>query len=648
MRIVPQLELTTVIDSAVISTAVKGAVKGGSVNGFEDGRSPEARQRAAPAHEPELVHKEVAAHAATAPERLAACAGGESVSYGELNRRANQLARLLLRAGVRPEAGVALLMERSIQMLVAFLAVLRSGAVAVLLDPAHPDERLRQACEQSRATAMLTATGLGRALSLPFPVLCLDPDWDLIHGEAESDPEIRIHPDNIAYLIHTSGSTGAQKRVMVTHRSVAHSTGTHRTAHQIEPADRGSWLAPPGSSVSVGELWPYLSAGASVHAAPPGLGADPQRLRDWMLAERITKAFVSMPVAEQVVGLPWPARTPLRLLTVGSDRVRRWAAADLPFEVAVSFGSSEANGISSGLVPWHRRVTSATADDRLRACAPPVGRAWPQVRLHVLDGALRHRPPGLIGELHVSGPELARGYFGAPGLTALRFVPDPFAADGTRLYRTGDLAHWAPDGELLYHDGRADNEFKINGMRVDPAEVELALLDLPGVRAAVVAPVLHPDGDTVLAAYVVGEIGSADQLRAPLRAQLPDHLVPAVFTVLDALPLNANLKVDRRALPSPDWNALRGGYVAPRPGLEAAIAAIWSEVLEIEGVGARDDFFKLGGNSLAGTRAVRSLARRTGVRVQLRDLLRHPTPEAMAGHLEPAPQRAGSSAGAHD
>ncbi|HEX4225460.1 MAG TPA: non-ribosomal peptide synthetase, partial [Pseudonocardiaceae bacterium] len=395
----------------------------------------------------------------------------------------------------------------------------------------------------------------------------------------------------------------------------------------------------PGSSVSVGELWPYLSAGASVHVAEPAVIAAPTELRDWIVRTRITKAYVSMPMAENVFTLDWPEDTALRLLTVGSDKVRRWASAELPFEVAVAIGSSEANGISSGLVPWASRITSATATPADRTGPPPVGRAWPGVRLWLLDDNLRPVPPGAVGELYVGGPELARGYLGDPKQTATRFLPDPFGPSGARLYRTGDLARFAEDG-VLHHCGRVDNEVKIRGFRVDPADVETALLTHPMVRDTVVVPVTHPDGSRQLAAYLVTTAAvPATELRDHVSSRLPAYLVPAAYQSMAELPHTVNGKVDRNALPEVVWAAPPTEHVAPRDELESTLTGLFAEVLRIEQIGVLDDFFQLGGDSLSGAKLTTRITRRLGTKVTVRALLKNPTPAALAGHLRAAGAR---------
>ncbi|MCM4083096.1 non-ribosomal peptide synthetase [Paractinoplanes hotanensis] len=583
--------------------------------------------------DPALVHQRVEAQARQHPQALACGRASERLTYGELNARANQLARALRECGAGRDRTVALLLERSPEMLISFLAVFKSGAAAILLDPAHPPTRLAGTLADVRPVAVLNLARLGLAVPpTSATVIGVDTEWPRIHRLDPADLDLPIHPDDIAYVVHTSGSTGRPKRVAVVHRSVAHSIGTHQLGHCIEPADRASWLAPPGSSVSVGELWPYLSTGASVHIAEPETVGSPERLRDWLVAERITKSFVSMPMAEQLYLAGWPAGAALRLLTVGSDKVRRWAPADRPFEVAVACGSSEANGISSCLLPWTDRLTSWTANEQERAAPPPVGRVWPGVRVEVLDSAMRRLLPGTTGEMYVGGPELARGYLGDSGQTADRFRPDPFRSAGARLYRTGDLAFFDPAGRL-HHCGRVDREMKIRGFRVDPGEVESALLALPGVREAVVVAAPDESGENRLCAYLVATGADLLRLRESLAATLPAHAVPASFTPLDAMPVTTNGKIDRRALPAPDFTALRPDYREPQDELERAVAEIWTELLQIDPIGRDDNFFHLGGDSLTANRLTKRLLRRLGARVTLRATLEHPTVEGLAAHI---------------
>ncbi|MFF3438265.1 non-ribosomal peptide synthetase [Streptosporangium sp. NPDC002721] len=550
------------------------------------------------------VHTLFEKKASEAPDRTALVSGAVLFTYGDLDARANGLARSLLRRGVGPETLVPLRLDRSPDLLVALLAVCKAGGAAVLLDPGWPEDRVAAVLD-------------GAPVVIDGPVDAFDA-FDA--GPSDERPGVAVHEDQLAYAVHTSGSTGRPKLVGVTHRAIAHRVATHAEAYRITPGDRSSWLAPPASSVSVVELWPYLCSGASVHVADAATAGSPPELRDWMVASGITRSYVNMPLAELLYGLPWPGETALRLMTVGSDAVRVWPSPGLPFEVAVEYGSAEANGVTSCLVPLEDRCTSVTADETARRARPPIGRAWPGVGVPVLTSGLEPVAAGEVGELFVSGPELARGYLGEPARTAERFLPDP-SGGGGRVYRTGDLVRERPDGRLEHH-GRVDQQVKIRGHRVEPAEVEAVLLDHPAVRECVVTGVPGPGGDLRLCAYVVYAATTADdmngvadgaargvadgvadgvsrsvadgaargvadgvadgvsrsvadgvaheagepragepragELRAFAAARLPAPMVPTAWTAMERLPLNSSNKVDRRALPAPSWGGPPG------------------------------------------------------------------------------------------
>ncbi|MGC5013551.1 non-ribosomal peptide synthetase [Streptosporangium sp. DT93] len=611
------------------------------------------------------VHTLFERWAARAPDGTALVSGDVRLTYRELDARANGLALSLLRRGVGPETLVPLRLDRSADLLVALLAVCKAGGAAVLLDPAWPEDRLAAACDGC-------------------PVV-IDGPSDA--GPSARGPGLPVHEDRLAYAVHTSGSTGRPKLVGVTHRAIVHRVATHTEAYRITPADRSSWLAPPASSVSVVELWPYLCSGASVHAADAATAGSPPELRDWMVASGITRAYVNMPLAELLYGLPWPGGTALRLMTVGSDAVRVWPSPDLPFEVAVEYGSAEANGVTSCLVPLEDRCTSVTAGDADRRSRPPVGRPWPGVGAAVLTAELEPVPGGEVGELFVSGPELARGYLGEPARTAERFLPDP-SGGGGRVYRTGDLVRERPDGRLEHH-GRVDQQVKIRGHRVEPAEVEAVLLEHPAVRECVVTGVPGPGGDLRLCAYVVHDApgarreprafaagpceeprafaaGAREEMRAFAAARLPGPMVPTVWVPMERLPLNSSNKVDRLALPAPAWDGGHRRSTAPDtqadmqagteadtrtgtasttteegPGIAAGESAdpVTSQVLELweQELGAPgalgDHFIRSGGDSLAATRLVERIGSRYGVRIRLRDFLRAPTPETLIRNI---------------
>jgi amino acid adenylation domain-containing protein len=620
---------------AVLSPAEEGRLLG-EWNAFPD---------LAPAELP--VHRLVERHAAARPGALALSRGSERLTYGELNRRANQLGRLLReRAGVA-EAVVAVCMDRSSEWLVTVLAAFKAGAVPVLLDPRAPRRRHELALAGARPRLVLGLERLGVDLPCdPDQVVLVDREWPEIDRRDAGNLDVPVELDSLAYLVQTSGSTGVPKAVGVPHRALAHCSVQQAAVYGIRPDDRSTWFAPPGASVSIIEIWPYLGAGASLHIAEPEVVASPPALRDWLLGEQITQTFVIAPVAEILCALDWPAACPLRLMTVAGEKVRRWPPAALPFEVAVTYGSAEASYIASCLHPRARRCTSATATAEERRTPPPIGRPWPGARVHVVDADLSLMPPGAVGELAVDSPELARGYLGDPAKTAVKFVPNPFAgAPGSRLYLTGDLASWRPDG-LLDHRGRVDTMVKIRGFRIEVAEVEAALLADPGVAAAVVAAVPDPRGESRLVAYVVpGGLVTAAELRGFVAERLPEPMVPAAYVFLSELPLNTTGKVDRLSLPAPDWDAVaeRPPYRAPRDELERALAALWGEVLSVGDPGLDDDFFQLGGDSLRASRVAIALEERLGVRLSLRDLFVARTPAALAERLRAAagtPRRA--------
>ncbi|GAA2988559.1 non-ribosomal peptide synthetase [Streptosporangium longisporum] len=617
------------------------------------------------------VHTLFEERAVRAPNGTALVSGAVRLTYRELDARANGLARSLLRRGVGPETLVPLRLDRSPDLLVALLAVFKAGGAAVLLDPAWPKDRV---------AAVLDGC----------PVVIDGPCGAEPSAEG---PGVPVHEDQLAYAVHTSGSTGRPKLVGVTHRAIVHRVATHAEAYRITPADRSSWLAPPASSVSVVELWPYLCSGASVHVADAATAGSPPELRDWMVASGITRAYVNMPLAELLYGLPWPGRAALRLMTVGSDAVRVWPSPDLPFEVAVEYGSAEANGVTSCLVPLEDRCTSVTAGEADRRARPPIGRPWPDVGAGVLTAGLEPVARGEVGELFVSGPELARGYLGEPARTAERFLPDP-SGGGGRVYRTGDLVRERPDGRLEHH-GRVDQQVKIRGHRVEPAEVEAVLLDHPSVRECVVTGVPGPGGDLRLCAYVVhdtalprdrdpdspGGTGNpgGGELRAFAAARLPGPMVPTVWVPMERLPLNSSNKVDRLALPAPAWgggehrratdtgrdtdtgtgrtagrdaggtagrdtsrdadradradgthpDAATGADADP---VTAGVLELWEQELGAPGA-LGDHFIRSGGDSLAATRLVDRIGSRYGVRIRLRDFLKAPTPETLIRNI---------------
>ncbi|UKE75270.1 amino acid adenylation domain-containing protein [Xanthomonas graminis pv. phlei] len=539
------------------------------------------------------------------------------LTYAQLDGRANRLAHRLIAAGVRPDTRVALYLPRGAERLVALLAVLKAGGAYVPLDPDHPTERLAFMLADARVRVVLTDAQLqqqlpaSRALQrttvmlLDAPGPAADPAHDhapLIHG---------LHPDHLAYVIYTSGSTGQPKGVMVSHRGLVNLALAQIAAFAVQPSSRVLQLANIGFDACLSELLMAWLAGACLHVPPTDALAG-QALLEVIQDQRITH----LTVTPSVLGsLPAQARCPSvqTLVLAGeaapADLARDWQAQT---RVINAYGPTEASVCAS------LHLDGVQDGERL-----PIGRPLANVRLYVLDPRGRPAPIGVSGELHIAGHGLARGYLRRPDLSAERFVPDPFAErPGERLYRTGDLARWRADGSLEFL-GRNDAQLKIRGVRIELGEIQAALRTCHGVREAVVLAGADSNGDNRLVAYLVGDAEGAldaDAVRTQLGARLPEVMLPAAYVQLDALPLTANGKLDRRALPAPDADALAmQAYVAPEGELEILLAALWSELLGVDRVGRHANFFALGGHSLLAIKLIERL-RQHGWELQVRAL----------------------------
>jgi amino acid adenylation domain-containing protein len=579
------------------------------------------------------VHEVFQERAVRAPGAVAVEFDGEQLTYGELNRRANRVAGRLRRLGVGPGALAGICVERSPEMVVGFLAVLKAGGAYLPLDPVHPPERLRQMLLDASPRVLLTQRRLaGRLPDHAAPVLCLD-DAGEFAGEGEADRPSEATAEDLAYVMYTSGSTGQPKGICVPHRAVNRLV-LDTNYVQVLASDRVAQASNASFDAATFEVWGALLNGArlvgvarDVLLSPADLAA---RLRDL----RIGVAFLTTAVFNQVARDVPGAFGCLRQLMFGGEAVEpRWVRAVLaagpPERLLHVYGATEDTTFSA----WHlvREVPEG-------ASGVPIGRPVASTRIHVLDRRLRPLPVGVPGEICIGGDGLARGYLGRPGLTGERFVPDPHAGlPGARMYRTGDLARRLPDGGLEFL-GRLDQQVKIRGQRIEPGEVEAVLARHPGVRQAAVVPREDGPGTRRLVAYVVpggGEPTAAGDLRAFLLERLPGFMVPAAFVLLDALPLTANGKVDRRALPSPEQVGPepREGSGAPATALERTVAAVWREALGVEAVGVHDNFFDLGGHSLLLAEVQARLHQALGRDVRIVDLFEHATVSSLARHL---------------
>ncbi|MGE5674567.1 MAG: non-ribosomal peptide synthetase, partial [Mycobacterium leprae] len=576
-----------------------------------------------------LIYELVAARAAETPDGVAVVLGEERLTYGELDRRANQLAAYLRRIGLGPDRLVGVCLERSPAMLVALLGALKAGAAYVAIDPSYPRERIAYMLADAQVGVLLTREGLRRQMpDQGSPLFCLDTDWMAVAEESPAAPSPRASAANLAYIIYTSGSTGRPKGVMIEHRSLLNLVSWYQRTVGLTAGDRTTQTAGVAFDAAVVEIWPSLAAGATLYLPDEETRLSPPRLRDWLVSNQITVGFLATPLAEQVLPLDWPAHTALRFLLTGGEKLKTYPPAGLPFQLIDAYGPAEATVVTTlAYVP-----TQAG-----QKVAPAIGRPIANARIYLLDRLLQPVPVGVIGELYIGGSGLARGYLNQPGLTAERFLETEYG----RLYKTGDMARYRPDGSLEFA-GRSDFQVKIRGFRIELGEIETMLKLADGVRGAVVTAWEGASGGKQLVAYVVPEEGrplKAETLRAFLKQQLPDYMVPAAFVLLDELPLTPNGKVDRRALPAPELPAEE--YVAPRTPLEEVLADIWRAVLGVKRVGIHDSFFALGGHSLLATRITAQICTALGVDLKAASLFAAPTVAELAVVVDQARQEAG-------
>ncbi|MBV9924425.1 MAG: amino acid adenylation domain-containing protein [Acidobacteria bacterium] len=572
------------------------------------------------------VHRLFEEQARRRPHAPALVSSREQLSYLELDGRANALARHLRAQGVRAELPVAILLERSTEMVVAALGILKAGGAYLPLDPEWPPERLAHVLEDAGLRLLLTRRGLAdRARARGLRTIYLDADLSEADDVREQEQAGESSPENLAYVICTSGSTGRPKAVAVEHRALSNLVQWHRRYFEVGPADRATLIAGVAFDAAVWELWPYLCAGASLYLPDDELRSAPERLRDWLVAHDISICFMPTPLAEKALAVAWPADAPLRTLLTGGDRLRRHPDAALGFRLVNNYGPTECAVVTtSGIV----------SPDEEAVGLPPLGRPIDNAQVYLLDARLEPVPAGLTGELYIGGRGLARGYLNNPRLTAERFVPHPYAKrPGARLYRTGDLARYLHDGRLEFL-GRSDQQVKIRGFRVELGEVEAAITEHPAVRAAVVIAKEGGLGERHLLGYVAAgpAAPTARELREFLKLKLPEYMIPTDFLLLDQLPLTADgSKVDRRALPSPDTVSAQPG--AASSPLERQIAGIWQEALGLEHVGLDDNFFDMGGHSLLLVEVVSKMTEAFGREVSVVEVFEHPTVSALARHL---------------
>lgn len=586
-----------------------------------------------------LLHELFEAQARQHPQRVALTCGGQSLCYAELDARANTLAEGLRRRGVGPEIRVGLCMERSAEAIVAMLAILKAGGAYVPLDPGYPPERLAELLADSAAALLLSQTKLAARLPSTLPTVYLDEDAAIagVADETAAPPAVPASSHQAAYLIYTSGSTGKPKGVVVSHANAVASTAA-RFAYYAEPVDCFLLLSPFAFDSSVAGIFWALGQGGRLCVSPEGSQQDPRTLLQIIERERPSHLLCLPSLHGLLLDCARPAQMQaLRDVIVAGETCAPALAAQhfkhLPnTRLHNEYGPTEATVWSS----VHPVQPGDGQADRPVSIGKPIAGA----RLRLLDRRLNPVPVGVPGEIYVGGAGVARGYHRRPGLTAERFVPDPFGAPGQRLYRTGDLARWREDGSVEFL-GRADGQVKIRGFRVELGEIEARLLRHPQVKDA--AATIREDllGDFRIVAYVVLSAPDAQAgLREFLKASLPDYMVPSAFVALERLPLTLTGKLDRNALPKPDITAqLAGCYSAPQNTLEQQLCGIWAELLGVAQVGVHDNFFDLGGHSLSAVQVVTRIEDRLGLEMSVADLFDAPTVAELAQVL--AQQTAG-------
>ncbi|MDR9878604.1 amino acid adenylation domain-containing protein [Pseudomonas allii] len=582
------------------------------------------------------VHERIAAQASATPDAMAVQAGDARLSYAQLNARANRLAHRLLELGVGPGQRVGLAARRGPQLIVSLLAVLKSGAAYVPLDPNYPAERLAYMLTDSRLDLLLSETGLLADLPLPQGLAreSFTASGEELAGYPSTNPTNHAAAADLAYVIYTSGSTGLPKGVAIDHAALGQFCDSAEVYSGLSAADRVLQFATFSFDGFVEQCYPPLCVGAALIMRGDELW-DAGQLARHIVEQGVTLA--DLPAAywyllAKECAVDQRTLGNLRQVHVGGEAMsveglRAWYAAGLGgVRLVNTYGPTEASVVSS--------VHTCQLADASDAFGVPIGRAIDGRSLYVLDSGFELLATEGVGELCIGAEHgLAQRYFDRPALTAERFLPDPFSAvPGARLYRSGDLARYNQTGALEYV-GRIDHQVKIRGFRVEMGEIEASLQALPQLREAAVIAQSSPTG-TQLVAYVVAANGqSVDSLAlaATLRQSLPDYMVPGHWVVLDALPLNNNGKLDRRALPVPDLNHARQAYLAPQTPLQTRLAAIWQAVLQVEQVGLNDHFFERGGHSLLATQVISRVRHDLQLEVPLRALFEQPTLEAFAG-----------------
>jgi amino acid adenylation domain-containing protein len=567
----------------------------------------------------QLIHELFEEQVERTPEAVAVVCETQSLTYSQIDVRANQLARLLREKGVGPDKLVGICVERSVEMVVGLLGILKAGGAYVPLDPNHPTERLQYMVEDAAIHVVLTQERLkGRLQDTAAEIIALDKDRDETPVRTIRNVEPRtldLSSHHLAYVIYTSGTTGQSKGVMVEHRNVANLIHWHCAAFDLNDGCRCSSVAAVGFDAAAWEIWPPLSVGATLVLASPEVARDAEALLAWWESQPLDVSFLPTPIAEVAFGRN-NFNAKLRTLLVGGDRLR-YRPASHSFSLVNNYGPTESTVVATSGYIYNDDVVLH------------IGRPIANTKIYILDQGHQPVPMGTVGEIYIGGSGVARGYLNRPELTAERFIADPFSsAPQARMYRSGDMGRWRSDATIEYL-GRNDRQVKVRGFRIELAEIEAQLLQHFQVKDAVVIAREDVPGEKRLVAYITqpDQSGpSVEELREHLKMMLPEYMVPSAFVILESLPLTPNGKLDRCALLAPEIGAyVSRQYEPPQGEVEVVLSEIWQELLRLERVGRQDNFFELGGHSLLATLVISRIRELLQVELPIRALFDAPT-----------------------
>ena len=564
------------------------------------------------------------------PDAVAVVFEGQELTYLELNTRANKLAHYLRSLGVCPEVLVGICVERSLDMIVGLLGILKAGAAYVPLDPGYPQDRINYILSNSEATVLITSSEL--LTSLPkneTMAICLDTDWEIISESNKENPDSAVKPNNLSYVIYTSGSTGKPKGVQICHQSLVNFINSMKNEPGLSSCDRLLAITTISFDIHTLEIYLPLTVGATIILASREIASDGLKLADKLAKDKVNVMQATPATWQMLLTANWSGSPDLKAICGGEALPQ--SLGDRLLE--------KVGGLWNIYGPTETTVWSTTREVKynrtsLHKDAPEsIGHPIANTQIYILDKYLQPVPIGVPGELHIGGAGLARGYLNRKELTSEKFIPNPFRQEASsHLYKTGDLARYVPNGNIEYI-GRIDNQVKIRGFRIELGEIEALLGQHPDIREAVVIAREDNPGYKRLVAYTVtgDTVSSVSDLRSCLKTKLPDYMVPSAFVTLECLPLTPNGKIDRRALPAPDIStASELGFIAPRDDLELRLTQIWQQVLGVKSIGVKDNFFDLGGHSLIAVRLFAEIEKAFGKNLPLATLFQAPTIEQLA------------------